>query len=101
MMPSMNHVARRGGLRPGAGRKPAGDGGGRVRDYPGLMLRLPVETLARLKALSAVRGVPIWRLVDGAVLASIEALKGAEAEDVRRLTKWEAPRLRAKFPNSD
>ena len=85
---------------PGAGRKPAGADGVRVRDYPGLMLRLPVPTLAKLKALSAVRGVPIWRLVDAAVLASVEALKGADAEDVRRLAKREIERLEAKYPSA-
>ena len=80
----------------GAGRKPAGDGGERVRDYPAVMLRLPVATLAKLKALAAVRGVPIWRLIDAAVLAFVAAVPGDEAEDVRRLAKREAERLTTK-----
>jgi predicted transcriptional regulator len=83
---------------PGAGRKPAGDGGVRVRDYPAVMLRLPVATLASLKALAAVRGVPVWRLIDAAVVAYVATVRGAEAEDVRRLAKREAERLAAKHP---
>jgi alkylated DNA nucleotide flippase Atl1 len=85
---------------PGAGRKPSGDGGERVRDYPPVMLRLPVPTLAKLKALAAVRGVPVWRLIDAAVLAYVGALKGAEAEDVRRLERRELERLKARYPDS-
>ena len=60
------------------------------------MLRLPVATLAKLKALAAVRGVPIWRLIDAAVLAFVAAVPGDEAEDVRRLAKREAERLTTK-----
>lgn len=84
---------------PGAGRKPAGDGGERVRDYPVVMLRLPVATLAKLKGAAAVRGVPVWRLIDAAVLAYIDAVTGAEAEDMRRMAKREAERLKVKHPN--
>jgi len=60
------------------------------------MLRLPVPTLAKLKAAAVVRGVPAWRLINEAVLAYVETLTGAEAEDVRRLAKREAERLIAK-----
>lgn len=84
---------------PGAGRKPAGAGGERVRDYPAVMLRLPVATLAKLKGAAAVRGVPVWRLIDAAVLAYIDAVTGAEAEDMRRMAKREAERLKVKHPN--
>jgi len=82
---------------PGAGRKPAGDGGERVQDYPSVMLRLPVATLAKLKAAAAVQGVSAWRLINAAVLAYIDALTGSEAEDVRRLARREAERLAAKY----
>jgi hypothetical protein len=85
---------------PGAGRKPAGEGGVRVRDYPTVMLRLPVATLASLKALAAVRGVPIWRVIDAAVLAFVDAVPGADAQDVRRLAKRELERLKAKHPDA-
>lgn len=81
---------------PGAGRKPAGDGGERVKDYPSVMLRLPIATLAKLKAAAAVQGVPSWRVINAAVLAYVEALTGAEAEDVRRMAKREAERLKVK-----
>ncbi len=89
-----------GGVRPGAGRKPAGAGGVRVKDYPGLMLRLPVPTLARLKAVSKVRGIPIWRCVDEAVNAYVDALRGRDAEDTRRMAAREAGSLRAKHPSA-
>lgn len=83
---------------PGAGRKPGGVDGRRVRDYPPVMLRLPVDTLARLKALAAVQGVPVWRVVETAVLAVIDAQTGADAATARRLAKREAKRLRLKHP---
>lgn len=86
---------------PGGGRKPAGDGGVRVRDLPGLQLRLPVYTVARLKALSAARGVPVWRLVDSACRAYLGALRGLEAGEVGRRAKREATRLRAKYPDAE
>lgn len=83
---------------PGAGRKPGGVDGRRVRDYPPVMLRLPVDTLARLKALAAVQGVPVWKVVETAVLAVIDAQTGADAATARRLAKREAERLRVKHP---
>lgn len=55
-----------------------------------MMLRLPVATLAKLKAAAAVQGVPSWRVINAVVLAS------AEAEDVRRMAKREAERLKVK-----
>ena len=69
------------------GRPPAGPGGAAVRDMPRFMLRLPAETLASLRAWSAVRQVPAWRLIDQAVRESLERLQGADAEDVRRLAR--------------
>jgi len=55
-----------------------------------VMLRLPVATLVKLKAAAAVEGVPSWRVINAVVLAS------AEAEDVRRMAKREAERLKVK-----
>jgi len=81
----------------GAGRPPSGQDGTRVRDYPALMLRLPVQTLAQMKALSAVRGMPLWRLMNEAALALLAGLKGSEAEDTGRLAKRESERLRVKL----
>lgn len=45
-------------------RPPAGARGGeKVKDYPQLSIRVPVEMKARLNALSAVTGLAQWRLV--------------------------------------
>ena len=51
-----------------AGRPPAGaKEGEKVKDYPQLSIRLPVEIKARLNALSAVTGLAQWRLVVEAI----------------------------------
>ena len=51
-----------------AGRPPAGAREGeRVKDYPQLSIRLPVEMKARLNALSAVTGLAQWRVVVEAI----------------------------------
>ncbi len=47
-----------------AGRPPAGAREGeKVKDYPQLSIRLPVEMKARLNALSVVTGLAQWRVV--------------------------------------
>lgn len=69
------------------GRPTAGPSGVAVRDMPRVMLRLPSDTLARLRAWSAVRQVPAWRLIDQAVTDALDRLQGADAEDVRRLSR--------------
>jgi len=83
---------------PGAGRPPAGDHGEHVQHMPSLTVRLPPDTLAGLKSLSAVTGTPTWRLVDQAVRQSLKRVKGATAEDVRRLSKRELVRIKAAHP---
>jgi predicted DNA-binding protein len=51
-----------------AGRPPAGAREGeKVKDYPQLSIRVPVELKARLNALSAVTGLSQWRVVVEAV----------------------------------
>ena len=46
------------------GRPPAGaKNGEKVKDYPQLSIRVPLEMKARLNALSAVTGLSQWRLV--------------------------------------
>jgi predicted DNA-binding protein len=50
------------------GRPPAGAREGeKVKDYPQLSIRLPVEMKARLNALSAVTGLAQWRLIVEAI----------------------------------
>jgi predicted DNA-binding protein len=51
-----------------AGRPPAGAREGeKVKDYPQLSIRVPVEMKARLNALSAVTGLAQWRLIVEAI----------------------------------
>src|SRR6266853_2024740 len=51
-----------------AGRPPAGAREGeKVKDYPQLSVRLPVEMKARLNALSAVTGLSQWRVIVEAI----------------------------------
>jgi hypothetical protein len=50
------------------GRPPAGARAGeKVKDYPQLSIRVPIEMKARLNALSAVTGLAQWRLVVEAI----------------------------------
>ena len=51
-----------------AGRPPAGAKvGEKVRDYPQLSIRVPIEFKARLSALSAVTGLAQWRVIVEAI----------------------------------
>jgi predicted DNA-binding protein len=51
-----------------AGRPPAGaKEGEKVKDYPQLSVRVPVEMKARLNALSAVTGLAQWRIIVEAI----------------------------------
>ncbi len=51
-----------------AGRPPAGAREGeKVKDYPQLSIRVPLEMKARLNALSVVTGLSQWRLVVEAI----------------------------------
>lgn len=51
-----------------AGRPPAGAREGeRVKDYPQLSIRLPIEMKARLNALSVVTGLAQWRVIVEAI----------------------------------
>ena len=51
-----------------AGRPPAGHREGeKVKDYPQLSVRVPIEFKARLNALSAVTGLAQWRVIVEAI----------------------------------
>ena len=57
-------VERRTHERRRAGRPPAGAREGeKVKDYPQLSIRVPLEFKVRLNALSAVTGLAQWRVV--------------------------------------
>ena len=67
------------------GRPPSGPDGERVSDYPRLTIRIPFTTKRKLEALSARRRVPVWQLVDSAVLEYFARLPDTER---RLLTKF-------------
>ena len=55
-------------IRRRAGRPPAGaKEGEKVRDYPQLSIRVPMEMKARLNALSVVTGLSQWRIIVQAI----------------------------------
>ena len=65
-MPDNRDSKAKGGRR--VGRPPAGARAGeRVKDYPQLSIRVPVEFKARLNALSAVTGLAQWRVIMEAI----------------------------------
>lgn len=71
-----------------AGRPPAGAREGeKVRDYPQLSVRVPLEFKARLNALSAVTGQAQWRVVIGAINCFCDALSENDRELVDGLSE--------------
>jgi predicted DNA-binding protein len=55
-------------VKPRIGRPPAGAREGeKVKDYPQLSIRLPVDVKAKLQALSLISSRPQWRLISDAV----------------------------------
>lgn len=68
--------------QPRIGRPPAGARAGeRVKDYPQLSIRVPVEVKAKLQALSVVRSRPQWRLI----VEAIDCYLRERPDDERRL----------------
>ena len=83
-MPATDRVNR----RRRAGRPPAGARDGeRVKDYPQLSIRVPVEFKARLNALSAVTGLAQWRVVVEAINCLFRALPPSDRELVDGLSE--------------
>jgi predicted DNA-binding protein len=61
------------------GRPPAGARQGeKVKDYPQLSIRVPVEFKARLNALSAVTGLSQWRVITEAINCMFDGLSAAD-----------------------
>jgi hypothetical protein len=70
------------------GRPPAGaKDGERVKDYPQLSIRVPLEFKARLNALSAVTGLSQWRVIIEAINCFNEDLPKSERELVAGLSQ--------------
>ena len=71
-----------------AGRPPAGARDGeKVKDYPQLSIRVPVEMKARLNALSAVTGLSQWRVIVGAIDCFFDGLPPPDQELVDGLSE--------------
>jgi hypothetical protein len=74
--------------RPRIGRPPAGaKDGERVKDYPQLSIRVPLEFKARLNALSAVTGLSQWRVIMEAINCFNNDLPKSERELVDGLSE--------------
>jgi len=70
------------------GRPPAGaKDGERVKDYPQLSIRVPLEFKARLNALSAVTGLSQWRVIIEAINCFNADLPKSERELVAGLSQ--------------
>jgi predicted DNA-binding protein len=70
-----------------AGRPPAGAREGeRVKDYPQLSIRVPVELKARLNALSAVTGLSQWRVIVEAIDCFFDGLPSNDRDLVNGLS---------------
>jgi hypothetical protein len=71
-----------------AGRPPAGaKEGEKVRDYPQLSIRVPVEMKARLNALGTVTGLSQWRLIVEAIDCLLHGLPPTDRELVDGLSQ--------------
>jgi predicted DNA-binding protein len=70
-----------------AGRPPAGaKAGEKVKDYPQLSIRVPLEMKARLNAVSAVTGLAQWRIVVEAINCLVHELSPQDRELVDGLS---------------
>jgi predicted DNA-binding protein len=70
------------------GRPPAGaKDGEKVKDYPQLSVRVPLEFKARLNALSAVTGLAQWRVIVEAINCFNDDLPKTERDLVAGLSE--------------
>ena len=69
------------------GRPPTGPDGSRVSDYPRLTVRIPRTTKNQLELMSTLQRVPVWKLIDRAVLAYIEQLPEAQRRRIEQVSK--------------
>ena len=70
------------------GRPPAGAREGeKVKDYPQLSIRVPLEMKARLNALSAVTGLAQWRIIVEAINCFLHDLPATDRELVDGLSE--------------
>jgi predicted DNA-binding protein len=84
----MSDSARLKDSRRRAGRPPAGAREGeKVKDYPQLSVRVPVEMKARLSALSAVTGLAQWRVIVEAIDCFVDDLPPTDRELVNGISE--------------
>jgi len=77
------------------GRPPAGARDGeKVKDYPQLSIRVPIEMKARLNALSAVTGLSQWRVV----VEAIDCLRRGLSPTDRQMVDGLSERLKRTTP---
>lgn len=68
------------------GRPPAGARAGeRVKDYPQLSVRVPVDVKAKLRALSVVASRPQWRIITEAIDCYLRERPEAERQIVSEI----------------
>jgi predicted DNA-binding protein len=68
------------------GRPPAGARAGeKVKDYPQLSIRLPVDVKAKLQALSLIASRPQWRIITDAIDCYLKGRSDAERKIVDEL----------------
>lgn len=77
------------------GRPPAGAREGeKVKDYPQLSIRLPLEVKSKLSALSVISARPQWRLISEAIECYLAARPDSERRLVEDLVKRTRPARR-------
>jgi len=70
------------------GRPPAGaKDGEKVKDYPQMSVRVPIEMKARLNAVSAVTGRAQWRIIVEAIDCLVHGLPPTDRELVDGLSE--------------
>lgn len=84
------------------GRPPAGAREGeKVKDYPQLSIRLPLEVKRTLSALSIVSARPQWRLISDAIACYLGGRPEAERRLVADLVKRARPPARRRGRSED
>ena len=79
------------------GRPPAGARAGeKVKDYPQLSIRLPVDVKAKLQALSLIASRPQWRIITDAIDCYLKGRSEAERKMVDELAGRRARRVRGR-----
>jgi predicted DNA-binding protein len=82
------------------GRPPAGAREGeKVKDYPQLSIRLPLEVKAKLQALSLISSRPQWRLISDAIECYLKDRPDAERRMVEEIVGRARARSRPRRPS--